>query len=327
MNPERIPSSPPVIVPVCGNEPRPLWSVMIPSYNCSNYLKQTLETVLKQGFSPEEMQITVVDDGSTDADVRSIVAETGKGRIAFFQQKENAGSLRNFETCINLAKGKYIHLLHGDDQVKPGFYNEIASLFETNPSAGAAFTGISVVNEKDEFLYDNNLIQQKEGIIPDWLLTIARNQYLRTCAIVIKREVYEQLGSYYAVHYGEDWEMFVRIAANYPVAYSPESLAVYRLHDNNISGRYMATGQNIKDIKKVIEIIQSYLPQERREAIKTASLQKFSRYFSGNAQGIYKKHQNVQVALKQARGAFLLYPGKDSFFSLVKLYLKVLIRK
>lgn len=110
MDMERIPESPPVIRPVEGNGSRPLWSVMIPVYNCSPYLPQTLKSILLQDPGPEQMQIEVVDDCSTDADVAQLVMQIGKGRIDYFCQPVNVGSLRNFETCLNRSRGKYIHL-------------------------------------------------------------------------------------------------------------------------------------------------------------------------------------------------------------------------
>src|SRR4051812_13573109 len=122
---ERIPSSPPLIAPVDNTIKRPLWSVMIPTYNCSAFLRETLESVLLQDPGAEKMQIEVIDDASTDADIEQLVAEIGKGRIGFFRQPVNQGSLRNFETCLNRSKGEWVHILHGDDVVVKGFYNEI----------------------------------------------------------------------------------------------------------------------------------------------------------------------------------------------------------
>src|SRR5450432_1899209 len=98
---ERIPQSPPVIKPVGDSIKRPLWSVMIPTYNCSEYLVETLQAVLAQAPSADMMQIEVVDDCSTDTDVEALVKKIGKGRVGFFRQTENVGSLRNFETCLN----------------------------------------------------------------------------------------------------------------------------------------------------------------------------------------------------------------------------------
>ena len=149
---ERIPQNPPVIQSLPVQTIRPLWSVMIPTYNCSNFLIENLQSVLAQDPGAEYMQIEVVDDFSSDADVEALVNEIGKGRVGFYRQPQNVGSLRNFETCLNRSTGHYIHLLHGDDQVRPGFYAEIEKLFRHFPQAGAAFTGFVYVDEQSERL-------------------------------------------------------------------------------------------------------------------------------------------------------------------------------
>src|SRR3954468_10245800 len=97
INPTR--AQPPVIAPVSGSN-RPRWSVMIPVYNCATYLPRTLQSVLQQDLGEENMQIEVVDDASTDADVKALVAQLGHGRVTYFRQPQNVGSLKNFETCL-----------------------------------------------------------------------------------------------------------------------------------------------------------------------------------------------------------------------------------
>src|SRR5829696_2154721 len=103
MTSDRIPQAPPPIPAINESAQRPLWSVMIPTFNCSNYLKDTLLSVLATNIAEGEMQIEVIDDCSTDADVQSLVEQNGEGRVSFFRQENNVGSLRNFETCINRA--------------------------------------------------------------------------------------------------------------------------------------------------------------------------------------------------------------------------------
>lgn len=321
----RIPQKPPVISVLTNHINRPIWSVMIPTYNCSHYLIDNIRSVLAQDPGPEYMQIEVVDDFSTDADIESIVLEIGKGRVRYYRQPENVGSLRNFETCINRATGNYIHLLHGDDQVLNGFYAEIEYLFKAFPEAGAAFTGFTFVDEKNLRLYDNQELLNEPGLLIDWLPQIARTQLIQPPAMVVKRSVYEKLGSFYAVHYGEDWEMWVRIAAHYPVAHSPRKLALYRVHQNNITSRYFLSGQSITDVLKVLDLIQEFLPVSERPQAKRYSKRQLAHYFALTSDKIYHVYGEPYIALEQSKRAMVMHFSRITFTIWLKINMKILI--
>ncbi|MDF2188463.1 glycosyltransferase [Paraflavitalea sp. CAU 1676] len=319
---DRIPLSPPVIEPLQAAASRPLWSVMIPAYNCITYLRQTMESVLRQDPGREKMQIEVVDDGSTDGDVEALVQEVGKGRIGFFRQEKNRGSLRNFETCLNRSKGYLVHLLHGDDLVLDGFYTEMEKMFHQFPQIGAGFTRYRYIDHAGTMTLPGPVLLEQPGIIKDFLSQIAQKQMVQAVAMVVKREVYEQLGSFFAVHYGEDWEMWIRIAAHYEVAYSPACLAVYRGgqgHAASITSSFLSTGQNIRDITKVIDIVQSYLPREKRRVLKKLARMNFSRHYAKASHNIY--HYNPKAAFVQANGALKMNQNIKTVYWVVKLYL------
>ena len=322
---ERTPKSPPQIARLIPSPDQPQWSVMIPSYNCIFFLRKTIASVLESAPDAKQMQIEVIDDCSSDGDVSVLVNELGKGRIGFHRQARNVGSLRNFETCINRAKGKFVHILHGDDLVRPGFYQEIERLFEKHPEAGAAFTGCSDINENDKWLWDSKKILDQPGVVDNWLLRIAEGQLLQTPCMVVKREVYEKLGGFFGVHYGEDWEMWTRIAANYPVAYTPKKLAYYRVHPDNITGNSLKTGQNVKDISTVIDTIQSYLPSDKRKDLKRKARMNYSYYVGIHSDRIYHEQNNPKAAFVQVKEAFKLYPDKRSLYRLLKILTKKLI--
>lgn len=323
---DRIPQSPPVIKPVESGIVRPLWSVMIPTYNCATYLKQTLESVLIQDPGIEKMQIEVVDDYSTDANVEELVNKLGNGRIKFYRQPQNRGSLRNFETCLNRSHGKYIHLLHGDDYVEPGFYAAIEKLFQQYPDAGAACTGFSHVDENGNFLYPNQIIADKDGLLTDWLNTLAQRQKLQPPSVVVKRSVYEHLGSFFGMHYGEDWEMWVRIAAHYPFAYTPLTLADYRVHDNNITSGSFQTGNHIKDMIKAINLVQAYLPEDKKRRLKKIAEKNWSKYFARTSDMVYHRYKKPKQAFTQAMLALKLNVNPITIFFVLKLYIKKIIR-
>jgi glycosyltransferase involved in cell wall biosynthesis len=195
---ERIPQTPPTIHPVYTEDERPFISVMIPAYNCFNYLERAICSVLAQDPGIEQMQIEVVDDCSSDGNVEELVWKVGKGRVSYFRQSENVGSLRNFETCLNRSKGYWVHLLHGDDMVKSGFYAEVESLINKYPNIGSAMTSVCAIDKYDKESEPlNDTLLKKPGILPNWLFTISKMQRVQPPCVVVKREVYEKLGGFF----------------------------------------------------------------------------------------------------------------------------------
>jgi len=318
--------APPPIKP-CVQANRPLWSVMIPVYNCAQFLPQTLKSVLQQDAGADIMQIEVVDDASTDADVKSLVEKIGKGRIGYFRQPHNRGSLKNFETCINRAKGHLVHLLHGDDVMRAGYYQKMSSLFERYPHIGAAFCRYDTIDEKGRVLWHHYKEMNDEGVLEDWLLKIAKKQRLQFCTITVKREVYESLGGFYGVHYGEDWEMWTRIAAHYSVAYTPEILAEYRMHGSSISSHLFTTAQNIRDIRWVIDAIQQLVPAEKRPEVKKAATKHYAHFALIIANNLWHQTQNKKVTILQMKEALKLHTDIAMLFKAAKIYTKMLVNK
>ena len=80
---------PPQIAPLAGAGPRPFWSVMIPTYNRLQYLEKTLKSVLAQCPGAEEMQIEVIDNGSTICDPEPLVRRLGGSSEVFSPSTEH----------------------------------------------------------------------------------------------------------------------------------------------------------------------------------------------------------------------------------------------
>ncbi|AXY75763.1 glycosyltransferase [Paraflavitalea soli] len=296
---------------------------MIPVYNCAVYLVETLAAVLQQAGPEGEMQIEVVDDCSTDVDVEALVRNIGHGRVKYFRQEQNVGSLRNFETCINRARGYLVHILHGDDLVKPGYYASMENLFDRYPSIGAAFCRYVYVGQSGKPLYYRDAEMEEAGILDNWLARVAGRQRLQFCTVTVKREVYEQLGGFYGVDYGEDWEMWVRIARHYPVAYDPTVLAAYRLHMASISGQSYATAKNLKDLQWVIRTIQQYLPDEEKDILFREAMKFYAHYGIKIANDLWYGLHSRQGAKIQVREALSMHRDAQLYWKITKLYIKM----
>ena len=256
------------ISPVPEGTDRPVWSVMIPTYNCAGYLQETLVHVLAQAPGPELMQIEVIDDCSTADDPATVVEEVGNGRVGFYRQPENVGHIKNFETCLQRSRGKLIHLLHGDDYVMEGFYNRMQRAFKQSPNIGAAFCRQIFMDEQGHWRDFSPLEQMESGLLNNRLQRLAVEQRIMTPSIVVRREVYEELGGFdNRLICSEDWEMWVRIAACYPIWYEVEPLAVYRMHSASNTGCHVRNGEERRYTRKAIEIFKSYLPHESADRL------------------------------------------------------------
>ena len=242
---------------------------MIPTYHCAEYLAQTLCSVLRQAPEPDAMQIEVVDDCSERDDPERVVRDVGGGRVSFFRQPQNVGHVRNFNTCLQRSRGTLVHLLHGDDAVRDGFYSTLGDAFARESAIGAAFCRFIAMDGAGHWQTIGPLVAPVAGVLPNWLEQIARGQRLQPPSIVVRRDVYERLGGFddRIQSYREDWEMWTRIAAHYPVWYEPEPLALYRLRAASLSRGAVSTGQNIRDLACAISINRALLPPNEADAI------------------------------------------------------------
>lgn len=262
----------PLIEPLPENIERPLWSVMIPTYNCANYLRQTLESVLANDPGPEEMQIEVVDDCSID-DPERVVWEIGQGRISFHRQPYNVGATANFNTCIQRSQGQLVHILHGDDYVLPEFYQQILLGMKWD-NVGAAFCRCHFVDENDHRTSTQKIITPVKGVLENWMTKIGEKNLVLCPSIVVKRVAYEQLGGYnLELIHAADWEMWRRLSTRFDCWYEPEPLICYRVHSKSDTSKLIRSGRNVADTRKSIQISSQYLnPEITKNALKNYSL-------------------------------------------------------
>lgn len=294
------------IAPIPTGEPRPLWSVMIPTYNCAAYLRQSLGSVLAQDTEQSDMQIEVIDDHSTRDDPKAVVDACGGGRVGFFQQPKNLGVVGNLETCLKRAHGRFIHLLHGDDTVLNGFYRSMQSAFEQCPDVGAAFCRHNFIDETGQLLSVSPLEQATSGFLDNGLERLASEQRIMTPSMVVRREVYEHLGGFdRRLLCSEDWEMWVRIAAHYPIWYEVQPLASYRMHSDSNTGRHLRTGEDMRYTRKAIEIFRAYLPSRLARSVVDKARETYALAALRTAEDMLRRRDRP-AALVQVREALKL---------------------
>lgn len=289
---------------------RPFWSVVVTVYNRTEYLLECLASVLAQWQGEEQMEIIVMHDATTTP-VFEVVNSIGQGIIHYYRNPQNLGLPGNWNAGIALTRGHWVHLLHDDDYILPGFYSRLQESLEgCSDSVGAAFTNYQNINEKDQVILHRQIYGEQRGIAQNWLQRIGVNNLLNMPAVVIRREAHEQLGVYHPeLTYTSDWEVYKRIASVYDWWYEPEILARYREHANNVTSELLFTGKQMISIRRAIEISESYFPTEHSAQITTQSRSYYFLYClelaliplqAGNLAGVL---QGLEEALKVDRSS------------------------
>ncbi|MGB3510823.1 MAG: glycosyltransferase, partial [Microcoleaceae cyanobacterium] len=295
--------------------------VMIPTYNPTSTLEQTLNSVLEQAPNQNEMQIEVIDDYSTQVNVEEVVKKIGQGRISYYRQPQNLGLVDNWNDCIKRASGHWVHILHQDDLVLPGFYENLRRELEENSTIGAAFCRHYYIDENNNKKMLSPLEKENLGIISDWLEKIAVMQRIQCASIVVKRSVYEKLGGFFPeANSAADWEMWKRIAAYYPVSYEPQTLACYRLHSTSESSRLIKFGGNIADTRKSIEISESYLPPEKAKKLSTLAREHYAISATQIARQMLS-FGKVEVAMAQIKEALKCSQSSQVKETIISLFI------
>jgi len=189
----------------------PTVSVIIPTYNRANLMKEAIKSVLKQTY--QDFEIIVIDDGSTDN-----IEETVKGfnnfKIRYICHTDNQGVSAARNTGIRASRGKYIALLDSDDEWLPEKLDkQIKILQDGSPKLGVVYSDLLYIDENGKSM--NKLRnRKKEGYIYEDLL--GENYVGPPSTLLVRKECFHKVGLFDdLVDTMEDWDMSIRIAKYY----------------------------------------------------------------------------------------------------------------
>jgi glycosyltransferase involved in cell wall biosynthesis len=260
---------PPRILPVDSAGQRPFWSVMIPTYNApAHYLETALRSVLQQDPGPDHMQIEVVDDCSPLGAPLELVRRVAGDRVKVHCEPKNNGLAGIWNRCIERARGEWVHILHQDDLVIPGFYSALRQGLASHPEIGAAITRHAVINPAGNWTYISYLHSDSPVVLEGWHEKITACQMIQCPSIVVGRRVYERLGGFLPqFRFTLDWEMWQRIAAHYPFWFEPRILAAWRTHPGSTTSRLQLEADDSKEVGRMINLTMTYHPPQQARSL------------------------------------------------------------
>jgi len=204
----------------------PIVSICIPTYNRAGMVSKAIDSVLAQSYS--NIEVLVVDNASDD-NIESIITAYHDSRLKFIKNDRNLGLFGNFNRCVELSKGDYIHILHSDDYIDPHFTQTCVEFFETNPDVAMTFTSMLAISDEEQ---KNIGIHTQNHIFPapEGFREILRTRNLISCpSVMIRKEVYNSVGLYSLEYpYSGDFYQWLRIAKRFDIAYVVGATLFYR---------------------------------------------------------------------------------------------------
>jgi glycosyltransferase involved in cell wall biosynthesis len=208
----------------------PSVSVLIPTFNGERYIAEAIESALAQTIPAHE--IIVVDDGSTDG--TEAVVRRFAGKVRYIRQN-NKGVSGAYNTGIDAATGTHIAFLEHDDVWLPEKTVIQLAAFAEGNDIGMVFSPVVLIEDGVPSKRDH-IDPQFGGGEYSFADFFKRNRVLNCSSVMIKRVVLEAVGGFREdLRLAFDYDLWLRVAAEYRIISLSEPLAQYRLHGGNLS--------------------------------------------------------------------------------------------
>lgn len=218
----------------------PLVSILVPAYNHANYIKHCLDSVIEDNYPNKEL--IIINDGSND-NTHNIITEwielNNKYLYVFYRYRENLGVSATLNELISESHGDYLCPVASDDYILPGGINKRMEYLQRHPNKCAVIGDCIVVDEYNQIKFSSILSQlyhaNKIRYFNDNGLKyeIITNWSLGGPTLLLSRDAFNKVGFFDTELHIEDWDFFLRLAANDCLGYIDEAVSAYRLHSNN----------------------------------------------------------------------------------------------
>lgn len=246
---------------------RPLISVVTPSYNQGPYIRETIESVLRQDYP--NLEYWVIDGGSTDETLAVIREYEADPRFHWISERDR-GQADAVNKGWRRCRGELLGWLNSDDTYLPGALSVLASHLSDHPHDDLAFGDALRVDSV------GNPLERIKGR-PHDLAAMLEQNYIAQPAVLQRRRLVEQQGPLVVdLRYALDFDYYARAGLSHRFAYIPQVFATYRMHSvsKTVSGgsAFMAEFALVAEQMFFLPGMPNKLLQQRRAILSDAHL-------------------------------------------------------
>lgn len=209
----------------------PKLSVVMPVFNGEPFLKDAVESILKQSF--KKYEFIIINDGSTDNTV-DIIKSYKDGRIKLIENRNNLGIAKCLNIGFELSKGDYIARMDADEISNSERFEKQLAFLEKNKEVGVCGTLTKTLGKKIEKIWMYPLDHER----------IKANLLFHCClvhsSVMIRSSIIEDKNIFYSEScpHAEDYELWVRLSRITKIANLGEVLTRYRIHNKSIGAMH-----------------------------------------------------------------------------------------
>lgn len=218
----------------------PKVSAIIPAYNSSPFIQDTIESLLAQSISLSE--IIVVDDLSSDDTYEVVlkIAQSSHGIVKIRRLTENCGPSQSRNIGLGMAREKLVLLMDHDDiadnMLVEEEYDKFMELEDDSP--GSYVLVHSAYSQIDQDGFGISGVHRWRQVGKDEVLgyMLVRNRILSCSGVLMKKELALRVGGFdCGLRYSQDWDLWLRLAETGGFGYVDSPLVKIRRHSNNLS--------------------------------------------------------------------------------------------
>ena len=212
------------------------------------------DSVLSQEFDELDVQICIVDNSTIDIDWSLVFGSNILDLVTISKNQSHLTPGENFNRCIELAPGEWVHILHDDDWVLPGFYQKIKNYADIYLTANLIATRSFGVDQGGVIEWVSPRLWNLEICGRD-VSDFYENTPIQCAGVVVKRAFYESHGGFRSdLDFVLDCEMWARAISLGGGVVIPDVLACYRISQNNGTSRLTRSGENLVGIRRLHEL-------------------------------------------------------------------------
>lgn len=204
---------------------KPLVSIVLPTYNGSRYLENSIQSCLGQTYW--NWELIIIDDASTDSTLE--IAEKYVAideRIQYFRHETNKKLPGALNTGFGKAKGEYLTWTSDDNMFRPNALGEMVAFLQESPDVGLVYADFTVIDEEGKEHERVDLLEPEN---------LAYINCVGAC-FLYRREVFKAIGNYSEdLFLAEDYDYWLRISQNFKIRWYKKDLYLYRRHEASLS--------------------------------------------------------------------------------------------